>query len=190
MLQISPGRRSSTVPGDVSTTDLQVAALELGLMRANNNSTLRPPTVDGMRVTDSYHSNGGRFPIAEAEETGDAGPDADRPTSGTGVHATTGSPTDETSSPEEGALRNGGKRIIIPPLIPSPTRNGPKSELPNANHLPTQRESSFQRHPPDKAASPVGGSLHMEAEVTPSKTTARTAEVSTADSAVLFIRAP
>ena len=159
-------------------------------MRANNNLTLRPPQpMDGLLLTDSHHSNGGRFPIAEADENGDVGPDTDRPTSGTGVHATTGSPPNETNSPEEGALRNGGKRVIIPPIIIPPKRNGPKSELANANHLPSQRESSFQKHPLDKAATPVG-SLHMEAEVAQSKTTARTTDVSTTESVVLFICVP
>lgn len=178
---ISPGRRSSAMAADSSTTDLQSAALELGVVRSNNNSTLRPPpTVDGIVYVDSHRLNGGRFPIAEAEENGngEVGPDADRPSLGTGVHATAGSPTDETRSPEEGAHRHGDKTIL--PIIVPPAHNGPTSELANSNNFPSQRESSLQKHPIDNGSTPVG-SLHMDAEVTLSKTTAHTAETGASD---------
>lgn len=168
---------------DSSTTDLQSAALELGAVRSNNNSTLRPPpTVDGVVLMDSHQPNGGRFSIAEAEENGngEVGPDTDRsnPPSGTGVRATAGSPKDDTRSSEGGEQRHIGKTTL--PIIVQPMYDGPKSELANANHYPSQRESSQQKHPIDNGATPIG-SLHMEAEVSPSKTTGQTAEVRSFD---------
>ncbi|KAI0223167.1 Sodium/potassium/calcium exchanger 3 [Lamellibrachia satsuma] len=184
---ISPGRRSSAMTGESSTTDLQSTTLEMGAVRSNNNSSLRPPpTVDGVVFTpqtgggDSQQPNGGRLPIAEVEETGNGNVVSDTDQ----VHAAAAaaaSQTDEPKSPEGGAHINAGKQTPLP-IIVQPSTNGPKADHANANHYSSQRESSMQKQPHhlDNGAT-RRSSQHTEGDVkvTVSKTTAQTIETGT-----------